>query len=45
MLLKLLFYGIFRKGKISQKIEIKKKWELRKNASELNANFMNLHAK
>ena len=43
--LKLLFFEIFRRGKISQKKLMKQKWEMQKNASKLNAIFIVLDAK
>ena len=44
-LLILLFFEIFRRGKISQKKLMKQKWEMQKNASKLNAIFIVLDAK
>ena len=43
--IKLLFFEVFRRGKISQKILIKKKWEMQKNTLKLNAIFIVLDAK
>ena len=43
--LKLLFFEIFLRGKISQKILMKKKLEMQKNAYKLNAIFIFLDAK
>ena len=43
--LKLLFFEIFRRGKISQKIRMKRKLELQKNAFKLNAISMFLDEK
>ena len=43
--LKLLLLEIFRRGKISQKILMKKKWEMQKNALKLNTIFIVLDGK
>ena len=43
--LKLLFFEIFCRRKISQKNLMKQKWEMQKNASKLNAIFIILDAK